>query len=105
VSRALGNAPFTAIGFVEAHGLAFILGVLLWRAAPARSWHLTAAAVHVLLGTSNLVFWGIFTAADILAVGYITTTLHWAFVALQLGAAIAGEVRERSAAVLATQVR
>ena len=47
-----------------------ILGVLLWRAEPLRSWHLTAAAVHVLLGTANLVFWQIFIAADMLAGGY-----------------------------------
>ena len=49
----LGSAPHAAIGSVEAHGLAFIIGVLLWRAEPARPWHLTAAMVHVLLGTSN----------------------------------------------------
>jgi hypothetical protein len=89
VAPILANAPQAAIGFVEAHGLAFILGVLLWRAAPERSWHLTAAAVHVLLGTANLVFWQIFIAADMLPVGYITTSLHGLFVALQLAAATA----------------
>ena len=83
----LGPAPYAAIGFVEAHGLAFVIGVLLWRAEPARSWHLAAAAVHVLLGTSNLVFWQIFVATDMLAMGWGTTTLHWLFVALQLAAA------------------
>ena len=88
VAPVLASAPHAAIGFVEAHGLAFIIGVLLWRAEPLRSWHLTAAAVHVLLGTANLVFWPIFIAADMLAVGYITTSLHWLFVALQLFAAV-----------------
>lgn len=83
----LGPAPYAAIGFVEAHGLAFIMGVLLWRAEPLRSWHVTAAAVHVLLGTSNLVFWQIFVATDMLAMGWVTTVLHWLFVALQLAAA------------------
>src|SRR5262245_60532604 len=34
----LAAAPFAAIGFVEAHGLAFIFGVLLWRAEAARAW-------------------------------------------------------------------
>lgn len=82
-----GPAPHAAIGFVEAHGLAFIIGVLLWRAEPARSWHLTATAVHVLLGTSNLVFWQIFVASEMLAMGWVTTVLHWLFVALQLAAA------------------
>ncbi len=83
----LGPAPYAAIGFVEAHGLAFIIGVLLWRAEPARSWHLTASGVHILLGTSNLVFWQIFVATDMLAMGWVTTTLHWLFVALHLAAA------------------
>jgi hypothetical protein len=85
--RILAAAPYAAIGFVEAHGLAIILGVLLWRAPPQRSWHLTAAAIHLLLGICNLVFWQIFVAADMLAGGYITTSLHFAFLALQLFAA------------------
>lgn len=79
----LAAAPYAAIGFVEAHGLALIIGVLLWRAVPSRSGHFTAAAVHVLLGTANLVFWQVFVAADMLAMGYVTTSLHWLFVALQ----------------------
>src|SRR5262245_3994174 len=79
----IAAAPHTGIGFIEAHGLAFIIGCLLLRAAPARWWHVTGAAVHTLLGTSNLLFWQIFIAADILAVGYITTGLHWLFVLLQ----------------------
>jgi hypothetical protein len=83
-ARLLANAPHTGIGFIEAHGLALILSVLLWRAAPERSWHLTALAVEVLLGTANLVFWQIFVAADVLAAGYITTSLHWIFAVLQL---------------------
>jgi hypothetical protein len=83
----VASAPYAGIGFVEAHGLAFIIGVLLWRAETARLWHLTAVAVHVLLGTANLVFWQIFVATDMLAAGYITTSLPWLFVALQLAAA------------------
>jgi len=83
-SRILGAAPHAGIGFIEAHGLALIIGVLLWRAMPVRGWHFTAAAVHVLLGTANLVFWQIFVAADALPAGYVTTSLHWLFVVLQL---------------------
>jgi hypothetical protein len=30
--RILADAPHAGIGFVEAHGLALILGVVLWRA-------------------------------------------------------------------------
>jgi len=79
----LSATPPAAVGFIEAHGLALILGVLFWRAAPARSWHLTAAAVHLLLGAVNLAFWRFFIAADMLAVGYVTTLLHILFVLLQ----------------------
>jgi hypothetical protein len=88
VGLVLEKVPHAAIGFVEAHGLAFIIGVLLWRAEPARLWHGTAAAVHVLLGTSNLVFWPLFGFAGMLAVGYVTTALHGVFAALQLAAAL-----------------
>jgi hypothetical protein len=62
--------------------------VLLWRAAPARSWHLTAVAMEVLLGTSNLAFWDLFVATDALTGGYVTTGLHWIFVVLQAFAAV-----------------
>ena len=87
--RLLASAPHAGIGFVEAHGLALILAVLLWRAAPAPVWHLTAMAMAVLLGTSNLAFWQLFVETDALAVGYVTTCLHWTFAAAELGAAIA----------------
>jgi len=88
VAKVVAAAPHAGIGFVEAHGLAIILGVLLWRARPERGWHLTAVAIHVLLGTANLVFWPLFVAMDMLMLGYVTTALHWTFVVLQLGAAI-----------------
>jgi hypothetical protein len=87
--RILASAPHAAIGFIEAHGLALILSVLLWRAIPGTSWHLTAFALEVLLGTANLVFWDIFVAAGALALGYVTTSLHWVFAALQCFAAVA----------------
>lgn len=89
VARVVAEAPHAGIGFIEAHGLAFILGILMWRAEPSRAWHLTAAAIHALLGSSNLIFWQIFIAADMMMVGYVTTTLHGLFVVLQISAAIA----------------
>ena len=97
--RVLENAPYAAIGFVEAHGLAVILAVLLWRAVPSRAWHVTAMAIEVLLGTSNIAFWQMFVATDALAVGYVTTGLHWLFVAAQLTSAVAaGEPLPRAVA-------
>jgi hypothetical protein len=83
-SKIIGAAPHAGIGFAEAHGLAFIIGLLLWRAEPVRLLHLTAAAAHVLLGTANLAFWPIFVAADALPMGYVTTCPHWLFVMLHL---------------------
>ena len=82
-----GAAPHAAIGFVEAHGLAFILSVLLWNAQPVRYAHLTATAVMALLGVSNIVFWQIFTATGMTAAGVMLTTAHLAFALLELLAA------------------
>lgn len=86
--RALAEAPHAGIGFVEAHGLAVIIAVVLWRARPERAAHLTALAVVALLGTANLAFWRVFVAMDALTMGYVTTALHWTFAALNLAAAV-----------------
>jgi hypothetical protein len=88
VAYVVRHAPDAGIGFVEAHGLALIIGMLLWRAEPSRAWHLVGVAVHVLLGTSNLVFWQLFITADVLMMGYVTTSLHGLFAALQFYAAV-----------------
>ncbi|MDK4736953.1 hypothetical protein [Rhizobium sp. CNPSo 3490] len=93
VASMFSKAPYLAIGSAEAHGLAFILGVLLWRAVPGRQSHLTAAGIHILLGSCNLLFWDVFVVGDVLAVGYVTTVLHWLFVALQLTAAASAAPR------------
>ena len=85
--QVLAGAPLAGIGFVEAHGLAVILAVLLMRAPSARSWHVTAAAMDLLLGVANLAFWQLFVVTDALAVGYVTTILHWSFGAAHVGAA------------------
>lgn len=82
----LNGVPGAAIGFIEAHGLAFILGVMLWRAESARSWHVVGAAVHLLLGTANLLFWQFFILTGTLAAGYVTTGLHGFFVFAHLAA-------------------
>ena len=87
-ARVLGPARYAGIGFFEAHGLAFILSVLLWRRTPSRSWHLVATVAEMLLGSANLLFWEIFSVADVIAVGYGSTALHFLFAALNLAAAI-----------------
>ena len=91
VRHVIADAPHTVIGFVEAHGLAFILAVLFWRAAPVRFWNLTAMATAALLGVSNLVFWQLFVVSDALVAGYVTTGLHLTFTGLEAYAAFAAQ--------------
>ena len=78
------------IGFVDAHELALIAGLLLWSATPRPCWHLAAAAVHVLFAAANLAHWQTFVSADIVAMGYATTLVHALFAVLQLRAARTG---------------
>ncbi|MER8424964.1 hypothetical protein [Mesorhizobium sp. M1403] len=88
----LADAPGVGIGFLEAHGLALVIGLTMWRIAYSLNWHAFLAAVHALLGTANLLFWQFFIAADVLIVGYATTAAHWLFVVPHL-AALAGATR------------
>ena len=97
VARVVAEAPYAGLGFIEAHGLAFILGILMWRAQPARGWHVAAAAIHVLLGTANLVFWQFFIVSGMPLVGYVTTALHGLFVVLQTAAAISARMPDSAA--------
>lgn len=60
----LRGEPASGVGFLEAHGPAVVIAVWLWRASrtenPDRAWHLTAAAVHILLAMCNITLWRIF---------------------------------------------
>jgi hypothetical protein len=71
------------IGFVEAHGLAIISAVLLYRFSlgDRRTGHVLGAMIHILLGTANLIFWQLFLDVNQLPLGYITTSFHWFAVA------------------------
>lgn len=75
------------VGFVDAHELALIAGLLLWAASPRPCWHLAAAAVQALFAAANLAHWDTFVTADIVALGCFTTAMHVLFVALQCVAA------------------
>lgn len=77
LAASLGS-PHTIGGF-EAHGLAILIGVLLFRAATLadrRLWHAVGLSTHLFLGSSNLFFWSGFVQQDLVAVGYVTTALH-----------------------------
>ena len=103
-ARLLGNgdALLAAIGFIEAHGLAFFMAVLLWRAPVERAWHITGAATAALLGVCNLAFWNLFVVTDSLAMGYVTPGLHLTVATLQTVAALTAS---RAAAAPAAHVR
>ncbi|WP_156624858.1 hypothetical protein [Mycobacterium sp. 852002-30065_SCH5024008] len=93
------NAPYSVIGLVEAHGLAIVIAALFLhasRAIPGGSWHAAATFVHTLLGTANVMFWGIFVTGDVVWLGWLVTPLHFAFALAEAAAAIA--VRRRPAA-------
>lgn len=93
VGHFAGRGPFGAvfegstftIGFVEAHGLAVIVGALMILAAreasPQPRWHGVSVAVHALLGGANLLFWDSFVAIGIVPVGVAATLLHGVFFA------------------------
>ncbi|MCL4859634.1 MAG: hypothetical protein KJZ93_09520 [Caldilineaceae bacterium] len=81
------GSPYT-IGFFEAHGLAALIGLLLFRAlrhADRQFWHGFALAVHLLLGGANLTFWGIFTFFGLEMQGVMVTSVHALFVLWHLG--------------------
>jgi len=85
------QSPY-AIGWVEAHGQAFIVGVLLLTVAVRdlrRFWHVAAAAVHTLLGAANLVFWASFVVFGMVPMGIAATVVHFVLVAAHFGAFVA----------------
>jgi hypothetical protein len=77
------SSPYT-IGWVENHGLALLIG-LLFICVGVRDgrqfWSAFAIAVHVLLGTANLLFWSSFVHFDLVTMGIAATVAHGLFVA------------------------
>jgi len=99
------DSPHTIGGF-EAHGLAVILGVLLFRAAKLadrRLWHAVGLSVHLLLGTANIMFWSSFLQLNVVMVGIVTTALHIIFVAAQ-ALCLWREMRENTSGLSGVQV-
>ena len=72
-----------AIGWVENHGLALLIGLLFLTVAARdgrRFWHVFAMAVHLFLGTANVVFWTAFVTFDMVTAGVLATAAHVALV-------------------------
>ena len=86
----LGKVLFNnwdAVAYTEAHGLAFIIGLILLVIAtkePRPFWHGIGAGVHILLGGSNLLFWGAFIEWGIVKPEIVVTSIHWLFVLAHL---------------------
>jgi len=88
--RIFAGSHYT-IGFLEAHGLAFLIGVLLIGVAAAdkkRFWHIFAACVHLLLGGANLLFWHSFVAWGLVPAGIVATAFHGLFLVAQLSCVV-----------------
>ena len=76
-----------AVGMQEAHGLAFLLGLVLFiYAVPDMrpSWHLLCAGIHLLLGGSNLIYWNGAVEYGIVGPEIVVTTIHGLLVVLHL---------------------
>ena len=84
--RIFAGSHYT-IGFLEAHGLAFLIGLLLIGVAASdqkRYWHGFAACIHLLLGGANLLFWSSFVYWGLVPMGAIATVFHGLFLVAQL---------------------
>ena len=76
------GSPHTIGGF-EAHGLAVLIAVLLFRgsrSAERKQWHVVGFGTHLFLGTANILFWTSFVQRGVVPVGIATTILHGVFV-------------------------
>ncbi len=79
------HSPYT-IGWVEAHGLAALIGVHFLVAGGRDGqphWHGFALAVHVLLGGANLMFWSGFVTFGTVPIGTLATAAHVVFATAQ----------------------
>jgi hypothetical protein len=86
VGHFLGLGPFAAtrgsphtIGGFEAHGLAVLIAILLFRGATLadrKPWHVVGLTTHLFLASANLLFWSSFVYHGLLPVGIVSTFLH-----------------------------
>jgi hypothetical protein len=95
--RVFDQSPYT-IGWVEAHGLAGLVGVLFLVAGGRDRqphWHGFALAVHLLLGGANLMFWSGFVTFGTEPIGVLATVAHLGFVLAQAWCLIVSWSRKR----------
>ena len=103
----LGVGPYTAvfdrsaytIGWVEAHGLAAMIGVVFLVVGARerrRFWHGFALAVHLLLGAANLLFWQSFVDFATTPLGVVGTLAHVLFATAQAWSLVVSRTGQRS---------
>lgn len=92
---ALAGEPL-ALGAVEAHGLAALVGLLLLRAAPEDRWrwHAIAGGVHLFLGVCNLLFWDVYELMGATGAGVASTAAHALLFSAQLACLAVAEAEE-----------
>ncbi len=80
-----------SIAYLEAHGLALTLAILMLinHKASGPTWNWVAASLHLLLGASNLLFWSSFTTYGLETMGVAATAMHAVFLTLQVITALA----------------
>lgn len=90
--KGIGILAFTygdalrSVGLFEAYLLAGFCGgvfIALSGRHYVKQWHLLAALVHLILFTTNMLFWRAYALADIVLVGYVSTTAHAVFILLE----------------------
>ena len=86
-----GALPLATFSFVEAFGLAAILGAIFIRVSRSNYppfWNIVAAVTHLFLGSANIIFWPFFVEIiNLQAVGVVATIIHSAFFALEASSA------------------
>ncbi len=82
----LGTNEVAAVAFVEAYGLACLLGISLILAATKSYhylWHLIASVIHLFLFIVNIRFWHLYETLNLQPAGLIATTLHFCIIILE----------------------
>jgi hypothetical protein len=75
-----------SVGLFEAYLLAGFSGAVLIILSGKRyekEWHLLAATVHLILFTTNLLFWKAYALAGIVTIGYVATSAHAVFISVE----------------------
>lgn len=83
----LSQNEVAAVGFIEAYGLAAMLGLALIVAAKfyyGHFWHFYGALIHIFLFCINLLFWHLYAPLGLVVVGRIATSMHFVLSAIEL---------------------